>query len=388
MRCVFNIRTIFYLNAIGPACQDLNLARRGLFYACKTKIPASADAETGRIVRRRENAPPGAGWLLAGGLEGLHALVGFDSCRGEAVVLPPGGQGGGHRQAGGHQALQLGVLNGQDRLAGRRQDLVSQGQRQAGGAGNGTDGNVHGVLLSFKSSFFAAGTHRQAFAFVDNVGDGRVPVPQGYVGIVTAAQGFQAIGRDGALVNVVEAQVQDLGPQQALDAVFQGFALLSFPAEVADGVAHRGAENGAHSGHHHAGQHAGQRGQENLFHWHHLFSGPVVEAALVRSDIHMDKGIVDAQAAVLSQQLVRVGVDLGGGVALHLDVRRQPVAVLAFGAAVFDLGVVGYGAVAAVDVQRPPEMHPDILQDVDQGLADEHRPGAVPAGYLMHLDMS
>lgn len=64
---------------------------------------------------------------------------------------------------------------------------------------------------------------------------------------------------------------------------------------------------------------------------------------------------------VVAQKLVRVGVDLGGGVALYLDVRRQPVAVLAFGAAVFDLGVVGYGAVAAVNVQRPPKMHPDIL---------------------------
>ena len=327
----------------------------------KQKIPAPAGCRDGEDRQAAGECTAGRGWLLADGLGGLHALVGPDGRRGEAVVLPPGGQGGGHRQTGGDQAFQLAVLDGQDRLAGRRQDLVGQGQGQAGGAGDGTNGNVHGVLLSFKSSFFAAGADRQAFAFVDNVGDGRVPVPQGYVGIVAAAQGFQAIGRDGALVDVVEAQVQDLDPQQALDAVFQGFALLSFPAEVADGVAHRGAENGAHSGHHHAGQHAGQRGQENLFHWHHLFSGPVVEAALVRSDIHMDKGIVDAQAAVLSQQLVHVGVDLGGGVALHLDVRRQPVAVLAFGAAVFDLGVVGYGAVAAVNVQRPPKMHPDIL---------------------------
>ena len=214
-------------------------------------------------------APPGAGWLLAGGLVDLQGLVGPDGRRGEAVVLPPGGQGGGHRQAGGHQALQLSVLNGQDRLAGRREDLVGEGQGQAGGAGDGTDGNVHGVLLSLKGSFFAAGAHRQAFAFVDNVGDGRVPVSQGHVGIVAAAQGFQAVGRDGALVDVVEAQIQDLGPQQALDAVFQGLALLPFPAEVADGVAHRGAEHGAHRGHHHAGQDAGQRGQDDLFHRHH-----------------------------------------------------------------------------------------------------------------------
>lgn len=68
----------------------------------------------------------------------------------------------------------------------------------------------------------------------------------------------------------------------------------------------------------------------------------------------MDKGIVDAQAAVLAQQLVRVGVDLGGGVLLHLDVRRQPVAVLAFGAAVLDFCIVGHGSVAVVNVQRLP----------------------------------
>ena len=48
----------------------------------------------------------------------------------------------------------------------------------------------------------------------------------------------------------------------------------------------------------------------------------------------MDKGIVDAQAAVFPQQLVRVGVDLGRGVALYPDVSGQAIAVLAFGAAV------------------------------------------------------
>ena len=69
----------------------------------------------------------------------------------------------------------------------------------------------------------------------------------------------------------------------------------------------------------------------------------------------MDKGIVDAQAAVLTQQLVRIGVDLGRGMALHPNIRRQAVAVLALGAAALGLSVVADGAVARVDVQRCPK---------------------------------
>lgn len=209
-------------------------------------------------------------YLLVGAAVYLQIGIRLDGRRSKAVVLPPGGEGRGHGEARGHQLFQLAVLNGQHRLAGGRQQLIGQGQGQTGGAGDGAN-EISFMVCSFlcKGSFFAAGAYRQAFAFMDNVGDGGVSIPQGHIGVVAAAQGLQAIRRDGALVDVVEAQVQNFGPQQALDAVFQGLTLFSFPAEVADGVAHCGAYHGAHHGHHHAGQDAGQRGQKNLFHRHH-----------------------------------------------------------------------------------------------------------------------
>ena len=112
---------------------------------------------------------------------------------------------------------------------------------------------------------------------------------------------------------------------------------------VGDGLAFAVGNQDADQGHR-----PRQGSCDDTFQGHHPLSGPVVEAAFVRPNVHMDKGIVDAQAAVFARQLVRVGVDLGGGVTL--DVRRQPVAMLAFGAAVFDFCIVGYGSVAAVDV--------------------------------------
>ena len=103
---------------------------------------------------------------------------------------------------------------------------------------------------------------------------------------------------------------------------------------VGDGLAFAVGDQDADQGHH-----PRQGGRNDAFQRHRLLSGPVVKAAFVRPDIHMDKGVVDAQATVSPQQPVRVGVDLGRGVALHLDVRRQPVAVLAFGAAVWILAL-------------------------------------------------
>ena len=67
----------------------------------------------------------------------VEVVIGFDGLRGERVVLPPADEGGGHGQAGGDQLLQLGRLDGQHRVAGGAEDLVGQGQRQRGGAGNG-----------------------------------------------------------------------------------------------------------------------------------------------------------------------------------------------------------------------------------------------------------
>ena len=77
-------------------------------------------------------------------------LVADAGCRGKAVVLPPGRDGGRHGQAGGDQSFHLGVLDGEDGMAGGAQDLVGEGQGQADGAGDGAGGNVgvHVVLLS------------------------------------------------------------------------------------------------------------------------------------------------------------------------------------------------------------------------------------------------
>ena len=71
----------------------------------KQKIPAPAGCRDGEDRQAAGECTAGRGWLLADGLGGLHALVGPDGRRGEAVVLPPGGQGGGHRQTGGDQAF-------------------------------------------------------------------------------------------------------------------------------------------------------------------------------------------------------------------------------------------------------------------------------------------
>ena len=71
---------------------------------------------------------------LLAALQFVEVVIGFDGLRGERVVLPPADEGGGHGQAGGDQ---LGRLDGQHRVAGGAEDLVGQGQRQRGGAGNG-----------------------------------------------------------------------------------------------------------------------------------------------------------------------------------------------------------------------------------------------------------
>ena len=77
-----------------------------------------------------------------------------------------------------------------------------------------------------------------------------------------------------------------------------------------------------------------QGDHNDSFQWYHTFRSGVVKATLVRSDVHIDKDVIDAQAAVLTLWLVRI--DLGGGVPFNFDLYHQPVAMLAFGAAVFD----------------------------------------------------
>ena len=85
-------------------------------------------------------------------LQAGHEVVGLDGLRGEAVVVPPAGEGGGNGQAAGNELFQLGALDGQHGLAHGAEHLIGQGQRQRSGAGQGGCGNLvmgHSQYLSF-----------------------------------------------------------------------------------------------------------------------------------------------------------------------------------------------------------------------------------------------
>ena len=85
-------------------------------------------------------------------LEAGHEVVGLDGLRGEAVVVPPAGEGGGNGQSTGNELFQLGALDGQHGLAHGAEHLIGQGQRQRSGAGQGGCGNLvmgHSQYLSF-----------------------------------------------------------------------------------------------------------------------------------------------------------------------------------------------------------------------------------------------
>lgn len=83
----------------------------------------------------RENAPPGAGWLLVGAVVGLQIGVGLDSRRGEAIVFPPGRQAGRDHKPICDEPTQLIALDGQHRFAGCLQRTIGQSQHPAGSAG-------------------------------------------------------------------------------------------------------------------------------------------------------------------------------------------------------------------------------------------------------------
>ena len=68
-------------------------------------------------------------------LQAGHEVVGLDGLRGEAVVVPPAGEGGGNGQAAGNELFQLGALDGQHGLAHGAEHLIGQGQRQRCGPG-------------------------------------------------------------------------------------------------------------------------------------------------------------------------------------------------------------------------------------------------------------
>src|SRR5699024_5307242 len=96
-------------------------------------------------------------------------------------------------------------------------------------------------------------------------------------------------------------------------------------------------------------------------------------AALVGPDVHMGKGLVPAYAAVITQQLLGIVGHAVGADALHPNVSRQAVTVLAGGAAAADGLVVTDSAIAGIDVHRLAEVHPDVFKDVGQCLAAKHR---------------
>src|SRR5699024_3412756 len=83
-------------------------------------------------------------------LDALHGSVAFKGGGGKAVVVPPVHDRGADGQAGGDEGVQLVVGDGQHLDAETGEHLIGQGQRKAGSAGNGADGNVgiHAVLLS------------------------------------------------------------------------------------------------------------------------------------------------------------------------------------------------------------------------------------------------
>src|SRR5699024_5292557 len=105
-------------------------------------------------------------------------------------------------------------------------------------------------------------------------------------------------------------------------------------------------------------------------------------AALVGPDVHMGKGLVPAYAAVITQQLLGIVGHAVGADALHPDVSRQAVAVLAGGAAAADGLVVADGAVSGIDVHRLAEMGANVFEDVGKRLAHEYHVRAVLAGKL------
>ena len=93
-----------------------------------------------------------AGLLLHTLLQPLKLGVGLNSLLGEGIVEPPVDQRRHGGEAGGDELLELGAVDGQQGLAHGAQDLVDEGHRQHGGAGDGGSGDgaggdmcVHGI---------------------------------------------------------------------------------------------------------------------------------------------------------------------------------------------------------------------------------------------------
>ena len=70
-----------------------------------------------------------------------HECIRLDGLRGEAVVLPPCGQRCADGEAGADHLLELGVVDGQYRLARCAEQLICQGEAQRCGTGQSTGGD-------------------------------------------------------------------------------------------------------------------------------------------------------------------------------------------------------------------------------------------------------
>ena len=101
----------------------------------------------------------------------------------------------------------------------------------------------------------------------------------------------------------------------------------------------------------------------------------------------MGEGAVPADAAVVPQQLLGVVGDGRRADALHLDVGRKAVTVLAGGAAAADGPVVADRAVAAGHGDGRAEVLPDVFQQLHKGLAHKDHIRAVRTGELIHPKM-
>lgn len=75
-------------------------------------------------------------------LDFRHECISLDGFRGEAVVLPPCGQCCADGEAGRDHLFELGIVDGQQRLARYTEQLICQGEAQHSSAGQSTGGDL------------------------------------------------------------------------------------------------------------------------------------------------------------------------------------------------------------------------------------------------------
>lgn len=189
--------------------------------------------------------------------------------------------------------------------------------------------------------------------------------------------------------DVGHSVVQHLNvPLDDRDLLRKSVVLADFPCQLLNFVLHHGIGPRVRDQHadqsHNAAEDGGNDGLHRrsplppAFLFAHVHMHPAVGSA--------ETGRVDAAAASVAQQLVRIGVHVLHADALHLDVRRLAVAVLAVGRPANGL-VVACRAECARDGHGLREVHPDLLQNVNEVRVDEYRVGPVPTIKLPDLEM-